>query len=103
LKIFISICAITSFLGVSVALTDFIADGMSIKKVGKSGILVFAVSYLPPLLIVLIMPGIFVQALNYAGILCLILLIVIPILMLYSGRYRHGIRKNVILPFGKKF
>lgn len=102
-KIFISICAVTSFLGVSICLTDFIADGLSIKKTGKPAILVYSISYLPPLLMVLISPGIFIRALDYAGIWCLILLIIIPLTMLYFGRYKLGMKENMLLPYGKTF
>lgn len=102
-KIFISICAVTSFLGVSICLTDFIADGLSIKKTGKSAILVYMISYLPPLLIVLVSPGLFVTALDYAGIWCLVLLVIIPLMMLYSGRYKLKINKEQFLPLGKRF
>lgn len=102
-KLFISICAVTSFLGVSICLTDFIADGFSIKKQGKSALLVYGMTYIPPLIIVLMFPGIFIKALDYAGTLCLILLIIIPLAMLYSGRYRNGFKDMMIIPFGRKF
>jgi tyrosine-specific transport protein len=102
-KLFISICAVTSFLGVSICLTDFIADGFSIEKKGKSAFLVYSMTYVPPLIIVLMFPGIFIKALDYAGILCLILLIIIPLAMLYSGRYRHGFQNARLVPFGKIF
>ena len=36
-KVFISICAITSFLGVALSLTDFIADGLQTEKKGIEG------------------------------------------------------------------
>jgi tyrosine-specific transport protein len=88
-KLFIAICALTSFLGVSVCLTDFIADGLSIKKVGKASILLYLITYLPPLLVVLISPGIFIFALNYAGLWCCILLIIIPFIMFYTGHKKH--------------
>src|SRR5207253_1937950 len=102
-KLFISICAMTSFLGVSICLTDFIADGLSIKKRGKSAFLVYGMTFLPPLIIVLLFPGIFIKALHYAGILCLLLLIIIPLMMLYRGRYKHGFQKVKLVPFGKLF
>jgi tyrosine-specific transport protein len=102
-KLFISICAVTSFLGVSICLTDFISDGLSIQKYGKSAFLVYGVTYIPPLVIVLLFPGIFIKALDYAGIFCLVLLIIIPLLMLYSGRYRRGLQKVKFVPFGKTF
>ncbi|MEO8402917.1 MAG: aromatic amino acid transport family protein [Gammaproteobacteria bacterium] len=101
-KLFISICAVTSFLGVSICLTNFVADGLNTATHTKSKLLVYAVSYLPPLLIVFISPGIFIRALSYAGILCLLLLIIIPLAMLYVGRYKLNLERNQIMPGGKK-
>lgn len=100
-KLFISICAITSFLGVSISLTDFIADGIGRVKKGWDSIIVHAVSFLPPLAIVLLAPHIFISALAYAGIWCVILLIVMPLLMLYSGRHRKALSDKHILPGGR--
>ncbi len=100
-NLFISICAVTSFLGVSVCLMDFIADGLQVKKQGKSGLLIYGLSFIPPLLIVLVSPGIFIRALNYAGILCLLLLIILPISMLYLGRYKLKLAHKKVVPFGR--
>jgi tyrosine-specific transport protein len=102
-RLFISIYAITSFLGVSISLADFVADGLSKKKVGLDGLLVHALTFLPPLVIVLVSPGIFISALTYAGIWCIILLLLLPFLMLYAGRYRKGLfqQEEAIMPGGK--
>lgn len=101
-KLFISICAMTSFLGVSVCLTDFIADGLKDNRLGKSNLALYTISYLPPLLIVLLAPGIFIKALSYAGIICLILLVLLPLMMLYNGRYRLGLPNIMLLPLKKR-
>jgi len=101
-SLFISICAITAFLGVSVCLTDFIADGLKRQNKKRNKMMVFAIAFLPPLFIVLVFPGIFIKALNYAGILCLLLLIILPLLMLYFGRYKLKFKTERILPYGKK-
>lgn len=100
-KLFISICAITSFLGVSIGLTDFIADGIQKDKKGKNGIIVHAISFLPPLVIVLIAPGIFIEALAYAGIWCILLLVFMPLLMVYSGRHHKALSDKHIIPGGR--
>lgn len=99
-KLFISICAITSFLGVSIGLADFIADGLHKTKKGTDGVIVHTATFLPPLLIVLVSPGIFVQALAYAGIWCIVLLIILPLLMLYSGRHHKALSDHHIVPGG---
>jgi tyrosine-specific transport protein len=80
-NVFTSICVLTSFLGVALSLSDFLADGFKLKK-EKSGLFInAALTLLPPLVIVLLFPAIFLKALNYAGILCVILLFAMPIIM----------------------
>ncbi len=83
---FTSICMITSFLGVSLSLFDFLADGLQVKKEGKGKLLIALITFLPPLLIVLFMPSIFITALAYAGIFCVILLILLPAIMVWRSR-----------------
>lgn len=86
-QFFTSICMLTAFLGVSLGLFDFLADGLNLKKKGCSGLLIAILAYLPPLMIVLFYPGAFISALSYAGVFCIILLLFMPALMVWSGRY----------------
>ncbi len=90
-RFFTSICMLTAFLGVSLGLFDFLADGLNKTKKGLSGLFIGTLAYLPPLLIVLFYPGIFISALSYAGVFCVILLLLMPALMLWSGRYIKNI------------
>ncbi|RUR19511.1 tryptophan/tyrosine permease [Legionella sp. km535] len=83
---FTSICMITAFLGVSLGLFDFLADGLKLKKSGTQGKYTLALTFLPPLAVVLINPGIYLHALNYAGICCVILLLLLPAIMAWKGR-----------------
>lgn len=83
---FTSICMITAFLGVSLGLFDFLADGLNLKKEGREGGYTLALTFLPPLAVVLISPGIYMQALSYAGFCCVILLLLLPTLMAWRGR-----------------
>ena len=77
--VFISVSALTAFLGVSVCLIDFLADGLKKKKQGRDGLLLFCLTYGPPLVIVLFVPQVFTTALAYAGFFCLYILIFLPI------------------------
>ncbi len=83
---FTSICMITAFLGVSIGLFDFLADGLNLKKTGTQGKGALALTFLPPLAIVLISPGIYLQALSYAGACCIILLLLLPSVMTWRAR-----------------
>ena len=86
---FFSFFAITtSFLGVSLGLFDFIADGFKIQKKGMKKVLVAAITFFPPIVITLINPKLFLIALNYAGgIGGALLLVLLPTIMVYSKRY----------------
>ena len=88
---FSTVCMLTAFLGVSLGLFDFLADGLKLKKQGKDGVKVFLCTFLPPFLIVLFAPGVYLKALSYAGILCVILLLLLPSIMVYRGRYHLGL------------
>ena len=66
--IFIDVCVTTSCLGVSLCLTDFLSDGLQLRKTGKEGAFVYLFAYTPPLIVVIFAPGIFIKALSYAGI-----------------------------------
>jgi tyrosine-specific transport protein len=101
-KIFMSICMVTSFLGVSIGLTDFIADGLQYAKRGWEGSKVMLMTFLPPFVLVLFRPDIFIKALSYVGFFCVYLLILLPVMMLYQGRYRQSKQGPILVPGGKK-
>ncbi len=94
---FTSICMITAFLGVSLGLFDFLADGLQLKKSGIQGQCTFMLTFLPPLAVVLISPGIYLHALNYAGVCCVVLLLLLPTLMAWRGRQIEGPLDNTAL------
>lgn len=86
---FTSICMLTAFLGVSLCLYSFLADGLKLGDRGSHGFGLFLLTFLPPLLIVIYYPGAYIHALSYAGIFCVILLLLLPALMCYFGRMRY--------------
>ncbi len=100
-RTFTSICVMTSFLAVSLSLTDFLADGLGIVKKRKGALFIFAISFLPPLAIVIFYPKAFLLALSYAGIFCILLLVILPILMVWCGRYRKSIASGYQVFGGK--
>lgn len=102
-KLFTSICVVTSFLGVALCLTDFLADGLQLEKKGWNSILIHLLTLLPPLSIVLFFPGIFIKALQYAGIYCIVLLVLLPAWMAWGGRYHRHFTKSHYRLWGGKF
>jgi tyrosine-specific transport protein len=100
-QLFTSICVLTSFLGVSLCLTDFWADALQLEKKGMNSLIVTLATFFPPLIIVLFSPGIFVGALKYAGIYCIVLLVFLPSWMVLAGRRKHKEISHFTMPLGK--
>ena len=65
--------------------------------------IVVALTLLPPLAIILFYPGIFIMGLSYAGIFCVLLLMLLPALMVWSGRYVKNIAGGYEVIGGKPF
>jgi tyrosine-specific transport protein len=51
----------------------------------------WCIALAPPVIIVMLKPGIFIAAIAYAGIYCIVLLAILPILMAWFGRYRKNL------------
>jgi len=93
----------TSFLGVTLGLLDFLSDGLQIPKIGWKKVALCVLIYVPPIIIVSINPTIFFKALGFAGgIGCALLLGLLPVVMVWVGRYRKDYTQmNRQLPGGK--
>lgn len=80
----------TSFLGVTLGLMDFLADGLRLPKLGwRRGFLAF-LTFVPPLAIAVTYPAIFLKALGFAGgIGCALLLGLLPIWLTWIARSRQ--------------
>jgi len=99
---FSAVCMLTAFLGVSLCLFDFLSDSLKLKKKGHSGIGLMVLCFVPPLFIVLFYPGAYIDALSYAGVLVVLLLLLLPALMAYFGRYRVHLRSRRFQVIGGK-
>lgn len=100
-RIFTSVCLGTAFLASALGLSDFLADGFQVEKKGKGNLIVYGATFLPPLIIVMFYPNAFIKGLSYAGICCVILLVLLPALMAWNGRYRKNIAQGYRVRGGK--
>lgn len=96
---FTSLCMLTAFLGVALCLMSFLADGFKIEQRGGYRFGLFILTFIPPLLLVMYYPGAYLYALNYAGIFCVILLLLLPALMTWYGRQKFT--SSYLVPGGK--
>lgn len=75
---------VTSFLGVTLSLSDFLTDGFKLKKSFEGKLLAMCLTFVPPLIFVFSYQRGFIIALEYAGAFVAILLIFLPALMAWK-------------------
>jgi len=94
-QLFLFFAILTSFLGVSISLRDFLSDGLKIKKNRLGKVILYLLTFLPPLIFGWTFKRAFFAALDYAGAYGVItLLAILPALMVWHGRYRKGWRSD---------
>lgn len=81
---------VTSFLGVAQGLFDFLKDGLHAKGSHKRRIVAFVLTFLPPILFIVLLERGFIALLDYAGALVSIILGIIPILIVWRLRRSRG-------------
>lgn len=95
---------LTSFLGNSLSFVDFLADGLQVKKDSRGKFLLCLLVIVPPFVMSLIYPRIFLSALNYAGAFGAVILFgILPASMVWAGRYqkKFGEGHQAMVPGGK--
>lgn len=93
---------LTSFLAQALSLVHFLSDGFKINYKKRESIGCSVLSLLPPLLFSIVYPNLFFKALNFAGGVCATILFgILPVAMVWIGRYRKAIRLNYQMGGGK--
>ena len=79
---------VTSFLGVSLSMVDFLADGLNMRSEGVRRFILCSLVLIPPALFAAVNPGIFIEAIVLdGGYGEAILNGLLPIAMVWIGRY----------------
>lgn len=88
---------LTSFLGVSLSLSDFLADGLKMRQHTLGREFSCLLTFFPPLIFVYTYQRGFILALQYAGIFVVILLCVLPALMAWKLPAYQTPRRRALL------
>lgn len=103
-RVFAIFAAITSFMGVSVALLHALSGGLKIKHASHYKIYLLLILYIPPILVTYFVPNVFVEVLSFAGLFVAIILGLFPVAMVYKTRnkncklsFKKHIQKNIFL------
>lgn len=93
-----------SYIALSLAFIDFLADGLKMRKTGFHKIGLCVLAFVPPTAIALTYPNIFLIALNYAGgFSCAILFGLLPPVMTWVGRHVYHYHDDSRQLFGGKY
>ena len=91
---FSSVALTTSFLGVTLALFDFLADGLKIPNTNTGRLKTSFITLLPPLALAIFYPKGFALALNYAAVFIAIFTIILPPTMVYYLRKNPKLKSS---------
>ncbi|MEN9343693.1 MAG: putative tyrosine/tryptophan transport protein [Chlamydiota bacterium] len=93
---------LTSFLAQSLSLVHFLADGLKVDYKRQEKWWLCALALLPPLALAISYPQLFFKALNFAGGICAVILFgILPVTMIWIGRYKKGSKASYQLFGGK--
>lgn len=97
-KLFAFFAIVTSFIGVTLSLSDFLTDGFKIKKSQSGRLIAVLLTFIPPLFFVFTYPRGFYLALQYAGAFVAILLVFLPAAMVWNlKKYKTAPRRFLLL------
>ena len=84
---------LTSFLAQSLSLSHFLGDGLNVDYKKHEEFWLVVLTLVPPLILAFAYPGIFLKALNFAGGICAVILFgIMPVMMVWKGRYKEKIK-----------
>lgn len=102
MQIFSFFAIVTSLLTVALSFVDFLMDGLKLRHNSPNRALSCSLVLVPPLLFSFAYSNIFLTALNYAGAFGAVILFgILPVIMVWKGRYIDHDKTEEQLPGGK--
>jgi tyrosine-specific transport protein len=93
---------VTSLFGQALSVFDFLSDGLKIPKSSKGRMVLCLLTFLPAYIFSQLFPHVFFLALELVGgVAVMILFGLLPVAMVWKGRYRMGMKSNAMVPGGK--
>lgn len=93
---------LTSFLAQAMSVTHFYCDGLKLNDTNNPPFGILLLTLIPPLVIATTYPAIFYKALDFGGMIAVILFGIFPVMMAYKGRYIEK-RESSYQLFGGKY
>ncbi|MFA6916319.1 MAG: aromatic amino acid transport family protein [Parachlamydiales bacterium] len=101
-QLFSFFAIVTSFIGVALALCDFLADGFKLQRTHTNNLMLVCLVFIPPFLIAITYARAFLTALEISGAYGVVFLLgLMPALMVWRGRYIQKRFEGYAAPGGK--
>lgn len=97
---FAYLAILTSFIGVALSLFDFLKDSLPKHALFKNRKILFSITFLPPLIYIFYFKKAFYLALDHAGILVSILLIILPSIMFIKIYPKKRLGPSILIVLG---
>ncbi len=88
-RIFSLFALTTSYIGVSLGLSNAVKDLLSHFNMSKNNTLVGAVTFIPPIIVGFTYPNIFLSAFSFAGVIFAFIGVILPVLLVYKARKQN--------------
>jgi tyrosine-specific transport protein len=92
---------VTSLLSVSYSVLKLFDDGFRVQKWQVNRITSLALIYVPSMIYAYFLPQMFLVGLKYSGLINIVLFLIIPILMVWQGRYKKNLSFGYQVKGGK--
>ncbi len=103
-KAFSLFAILTPFIACAIAFVDFLRDGFKNLPQLQSDPLIYGLTLIPPTILTLLRPDLFLKALGFAGgFLDMVLFGVLPCLIVWMGRYVKQVKSDYRVFGGKPF
>lgn len=101
INIFAFLAVATSFMSIAKILADFYTDGLFISGLKNHRISAQMLTLVPPVIVSLFIPGLFIYAITFSGAIVGLLLIFLPALIVWRGRYDKQLSQTYVCEGGK--
>lgn len=91
----------TSFMSISKIVADFYTDGLFLSGLKNHRLSAQALTLVPPVLVSLFVPGLFIYAITFSGAIVGILLVFLPAYVVWRGRYNKKLSHTYVCEGGK--
>lgn len=85
-RIFSVLALTTSYIGVSLGLSNAVKDLLAHFNMSKNNLMVGAITFIPPIIVGFTYPNIFLSAFSFAGVIFAFIGVILPVALAYKSR-----------------